>query len=82
MQVLYTRRAEKDLRSLPQHIKNQVFFLISVLTDNPLVGKPLTGEFAGCRAIRRVPYRVIYLFVPKKQQIWIVKIQHRKDVYR
>jgi mRNA interferase RelE/StbE len=43
-------------------------------------GKPLQYSLKGCRRLRVGDYRVIYVI--EKEIVLIVKIGHRKEVYR
>ena len=52
------------------------------LVSNPLeLGKPLRYSFKGARRLRVGDYRVIYRIEPEDLVV-IVKIGHRRDVYR
>ena len=50
------------------------------LSANPNAGIPLTGEFHGLFKYRVGDYRVIYAKTP--EGVLVVRIGHRKDVYR
>ena len=48
-----------------------------------LVHQPLKGEqWAGAYKYRAGDYRIIYLLDVKQQQLKVLKIGHRRDVYR
>jgi mRNA-degrading endonuclease RelE of RelBE toxin-antitoxin system len=58
-------------------------FLTGALLAEPhRVGKPLEREFAGYRAARRGPYRIVYRIDEDKHVVHVVRIDHRADVYR
>jgi mRNA-degrading endonuclease RelE of RelBE toxin-antitoxin system len=58
-------------------------FLTGPLLDNPhRVGKRLTRELGGYHAARRGAYRVIYRIDETKRIVYVVRIDHRADVYR
>jgi len=58
-------------------------FLTTALVRQPRrVGKPLRGELAGVRAARRGTYRVLYRLREDPREVIVVRIEHRKDVYR
>ena len=71
-------------RGLPLAVAAAVTkFLTGPLLDNPhRVGKPLTREFAGYHSARRGAYRVIYRIDETEQIVYVVRIDHRADVYR
>jgi len=51
------------------------------LVNDPLrFGKPLQYSLKGCRRLRVGNYRVIYVI--EKDVVLIVKIGHRKEVYK
>ena len=58
-------------------------FVTGPLADNPhRVGKPLRFEFEGYHSARRGAYRVIYQIVEDRVVVLVVRIDHRRDVYR
>jgi mRNA interferase RelE/StbE len=58
-------------------------FLTGPLLDNPhRVGKPLTRDLGGYRSARRGAYRVVYRLDETEQIVYVVRIDHRADVYR
>jgi len=69
---------------LPEVVAAAVIeFLTTALVRQPRrVGKPLRGELAGVRAARRGTYRVLYRLREDPREVIVVRIEHRKDVYR
>lgn len=58
-------------------------FLTGALIDNPhRVGKPLRGDLSGIHAARRGSYRVLYRINDQAREVIVVRIDHRRDVYR
>jgi mRNA-degrading endonuclease RelE of RelBE toxin-antitoxin system len=58
-------------------------FLTGALVENPhRVGKQLRGELAGIYSARRGTYRVLYRINDMQREVVILRIDHRKDVYR
>lgn len=45
-------------------------------------GGPLLFELQGCWAMRRGPYRVIYRVDDEKLTVDVLRVSHRRDVYR
>lgn len=77
------RKAEKELARLFHGNKNiylKVKEELSVLSSNPFKGKVLHGDKKGCHRLRIGDYRIIYEVAGN--EIWILKIGHRKDIYR
>lgn len=78
-------KAARDLKKLrnsnPSFI-NRIVKLIDFLASNPFSGKPLKGEKHGCYSSRCGDYRIIYEVYPSWKIIHIIRVGHRKDVYR
>ncbi len=57
--------------------------MLGPLVEQPtVVGKPLQRELTGYWSARRGAYRIIYRLDHDDQQVLVVRIQHRSDVYR
>ncbi|MBI5400079.1 type II toxin-antitoxin system RelE/ParE family toxin [Candidatus Saganbacteria bacterium] len=83
--VLFTNQAKKELskiqRGSPKDAKS-IFNSIIELSNNPSIGKFLHGDLKGRRKLRVGDYRVIYKTEHKELIVYIVRIAHRKEVYR
>jgi mRNA interferase RelE/StbE len=75
--------AKKSLESLPKPVIHKITGLIDALTNNPYPSgyKKLMGSDHTYR-IRTGDYRIIYSVFDEYLAIHIVKIGHRKDVYK
>jgi mRNA interferase RelE/StbE len=69
---------------LPEPVAAAVIeFLTSSLLGRPrVVGKPLRGELAGIWSARRGTYRILYRVLDGSREIVVLRIEHRRDVYR
>lgn len=74
--------AYKELQRLDKKERISIVSAIDKLTDNPHIGKVLKGEFSGLRRIRSGNYRVIYEINEGEVLILVLRIAHRKQVYR
>lgn len=74
----FLERLEKNNKNISQRIVR----VIDSLKTNPLIGKKLLGSLAGFRSLRVSEYRIIYLIIKKRVLIQVVKIAHRREVYR
>jgi len=76
------RRALTD--QLPEPVAAAVIdFLTTALVANPRrVGKPLRGELSGIWSARRGTYRVLYRVHEDRHEVVVVRIDHRREVYR
>lgn len=74
--------AYKELQRLAKKERNHIISAIDKLTENPHLGKVLKGELTGLRRIRAGNYRVIYEINEGEVLILVLRIAHRKQVYR
>lgn len=81
--LLIKPSAERDLRRLPGSIFQRINEKILALRDDPrpVGSRKLTGELEGWR-VRVGDYRIIYQIDDKAQTVTIVRVKHRRDVYR
>jgi len=84
--VLYSLRikqsAFKELRRLDKKERVRIIAAIDQLAENPHIGKLLKGEFTGLRRIRSGNYRVIYEIKEGELLVLVLRIAHRKEIYR
>ncbi len=80
--VRVSRRAERDLQRIERAYLTAVAEALRRLADEPLAGKPLTGDLAGLRSLRVGMYRVVYAFDPAEGLVEVVWVRHRREVYR
>ena len=80
--VFFKKSVEKDFRSIPKQDLRRIIKLIGTLADNPRpVGcEKLTGQER--YRIRQGRYRIVYSIQDNELTVWIVKVAHRKEVYR
>ncbi|MCK9249087.1 MAG: type II toxin-antitoxin system RelE/ParE family toxin [Solirubrobacteraceae bacterium] len=76
------RRALTD--QLPEPVAVAVIdFLTGVIIREPRrVGKPLRGDLVGVWSARRGTYRILYRIVEPRREVVVLRIEHRRDVYR
>lgn len=77
------RSAERDLRRLPRTLFDQINERILSLRDDPRPhgALKLVGDLEG-RRIRVGDYRVLYQIDDEARTITIVRVKHRREVYR
>ena len=84
--IVIDPQAEKDLKKfkranpklLPRFIN-----AIDSLIHNPYQGKPLKGDKKGCYSLREADvYRIIYEVYPPQKTIHIIRVGHRREIYR
>lgn len=82
-QIEFKPSASKELEKLPRQMVVRVVAAIRGLADNPYPSgvKKLSG-FDRTFRIRVGDYRVLYDIYENRLVIEIIRIRHRKDVYR
>jgi len=80
--LLYHPLGAEDIEDLPENIKDRLREAIEKrLAPDPVrAGRPLKQSLAGHRKMRVGDYRVIYRV--QGDVTMVLKIGHRKDVYR
>ena len=76
------RTAAKALAALPKPDRLRVVEAIDRLCELPAAGSALKGEFEGLRRLRVGAYRVVYEWRQAELVVLVVRIGHRKEVYR
>lgn len=74
--------AAKALAKIPQADRLRLIEAIDKLKTHPAAGSVLKGEFYGLRRVRVGDYRIIYELRNKELIVLVVRIAHRKEVYR
>ena len=79
------KKVEKTLSKLDKKAQIKIFEFLGQLEkkDNPRKdGKPLTGEFQGFWRYRVGDYRIMCDIKDKEISIVVIRIAHRKEVYK
>jgi len=73
---------EKDLSAVLKNDLKKILQWIKALADDlrPVGCEKLTGQDR--YRIRQGRYRIIYSIQDKELTVWIVKVGHRKEIYR
>ena len=82
--VVYLDQVEDDLKKLDKPIVRKILSKIEtyLVQDPKGLGKQLTGEFQGYWRYRWGDYRVIYKISEHEILITVLRISHRKEVYK
>ena len=80
--IYFKKSVEKDFQSIPKKDLKKILKVIESLAKEP---RP-----SGCRKLsgqeryrlRQGQYRIIYSIQDNEISVWIVKVGHRKNVYR
>jgi mRNA interferase RelE/StbE len=81
--IEWKRSATKELKTLPPEIIKKILVAVEALAENPLPDgvKKLVGSHHTYR-LREGAYRIIYNLLSDVVVIEIIKVGHRKNVYR
>ncbi|MDR2473157.1 MAG: type II toxin-antitoxin system RelE/ParE family toxin [Tannerella sp.] len=81
--VRIKKKAQKQLMDLPLSIAGRIAVIIDGLAENPRPSgsKKLQG-YNNVYRIREADYRIIYRIENEILTVEIIKIGHRKDIYR
>ena len=80
--IRWDRRAVREARTLPRDARRRVYRAVHSLSERPLEGLPLSGEWKGLRRLRVGAYRVIYAFDGRELLVSVIRVGHRRQVYR
>lgn len=82
-QIFFATRAERDFRSLAPEVQRRLRPRIDTLARNPRPRgvKTLEGE-EGLLRLRIGDYRIIYHVEERNFTVLVLKIGHRRQVYR
>jgi len=80
--VYFKQSVEKDLSTIPKKDLQKILHRIEALAEDPRPQghEKLTGQER--YRIRQGRYRIVYYIQDKELTVWVVKVAHRKDVYR
>ena len=81
--ILFKRSAEKELRKISSVDLRKILNKIRSLpkTPRPVAAQMLRGDHRYYR-IRQGDYRVIYEVDDAAKEICVIKVGHRRDIYR
>jgi mRNA interferase RelE/StbE len=80
--IFFRKSVQKDFSAIPKKDLKRIINRIESLGENPRpVGcEKLTGQER--YRLRQGRYRIVYSIQDDELTIWIVKVGHRKDIYR
>ncbi|MBW1789929.1 MAG: type II toxin-antitoxin system RelE/ParE family toxin [Deltaproteobacteria bacterium] len=80
--VYFKKSVKKDFKSIPKNDLKRVLNRIKSLIEDPRPSgcEKLTGQER--YRLRQGRYRIPYTVQDDELTVWIVKVGHRKDIYR
>ena len=81
--LLVKASAERDLRKLPRSTLERIHAKLLTLRDEPRPpgSRKLSGNLEGWR-VRVGDYRILYQIDDTGETVTVVRVRHRRDVYR
>ncbi len=80
--IFFKKSVEKDLSRIDKNELKKIIARISALAANP--SPPGCEKLTGTERyrIRQGHYRILYSIQGYELTIWVVKVAHRRDVYK
>ena len=80
--IYFKKSVEKDFKAIPKKELKKIITRIGELAENPRAFgcEKLTGQ--NRYRLRQGQYRIVYSLEDDRLLVWIVKVGHRKDIYR
>ncbi|HAJ27286.1 MAG TPA: type II toxin-antitoxin system mRNA interferase toxin, RelE/StbE family [Syntrophus sp. (in: bacteria)] len=80
--IYFRESVEKDFNSIPKKDIRKILGRIEALREDPRPSgcEKLTGQER--YRVRQGRYRIVYSIQDEALTVWVVKVGHRKDVYR
>ena len=76
------RSAAKAFEALLSGVRPRFVAAIDKLCDVPAAGSALKGEFEGLRRLRVGRYRIVYEWPQRELVVLVVRVVHRKHLFR
>ncbi len=81
--LLFDDKVTKDLKNIDKPWQKKILEAIKTkLLKDPYIGKKLVGDLSSYYRYRVNDYRVIYEILEHEIILVVIKIKHRKDVYK
>ncbi len=84
MGVELSSAARRDMRHLDKSVARRIISRLSWFAENidDLSPVPLKGEWAGFYKFRVGDYRVLYEIIEDESLIFVLRVGHRREIYR
>jgi mRNA interferase RelE/StbE len=80
--IYFKKSVEKDFNGIPKKDLKRILNRIELLAEDPR--PPECEKMSGQQRyrLRQGRYRILYSIQEDELTIWVVKVGHRKDIYR
>lgn len=82
MEIQITKSATRQLDKIPNNLAKRIYFKILELKNNPTPFGSIKLKGENNHRIRIGDYRVIYWINYRGDEIVVLRIKHRRDVYK
>ncbi len=81
-EIMFRKSVTKDLRPIPVSDVRRILGAVRSLADSPRA--PQSRRLSGDEKyrLRCGVYRILYLIDDPRRLVFVIKVAHRKDVYR
>ncbi|MEK6814941.1 MAG: type II toxin-antitoxin system RelE/ParE family toxin [Nitrospirota bacterium] len=80
--ISWEKRALKELAKLDRPHRARVVEAVEGLAKDPFLGTALEGQWEGLRRLRVGSYRIIYALDRGQLLVLVLRVGHRREVYR
>ncbi|MBT3311278.1 MAG: type II toxin-antitoxin system RelE/ParE family toxin [Desulfobacterales bacterium] len=80
--IFFKKSVWKDFESIPKKELTRILERIDSLSENPRPEGSLKLTQQERYRIRQGKYRILYSIQDEELTVWVVKVAHRKKVYR
>lgn len=78
----FDRRVRKDMQTLPNDAQRRVLAIFDKLQDNPFTVSYKKLREEDSYRVRMGDYRIVYNVDSAERKVTVLRVAHRKDVYR
>ena len=82
IRIRWERRAVREVEAVPKRDRERIVAAVEGLRGNPLKGSIMSADWKGFRRLRVGSYRVIYAYQGRDLLISVIRVGHRREVYR
>lgn len=81
--LLIDDKVAKDLKQIDRVWQTKIIEAMKTkLVENPYLGKRLVGDLSAYYRLRVGDYRIIYEIIDEEVAVIVIRVRHRKEVYR
>lgn len=84
-EIVFKKSAAKELKALPKKVQQKIVDAVQLLAINPYTDILQIKKMKGADSLYRLrlqDYRLIYSIENKLIKITVIKIGHRKEIYK